>query len=310
MIILVLTPILIGSGLAMQTAVNSKLRQYVGSPYMASTISFTIGALFLIVLTLLSSVDPFVPLNVFVHNPWWIWVGGLLGVIALTVNLLLFPRLGSIQTAVLPLFGQIIMGLVIDQFGLFGAPRSGLTLVKFLSALLVSMGMLVSTGIIGKNPDAVGDKNNNLLFQLIGIGSGLLMASQAAINGHLGVVLHSSIHAAMISFSVGAILLWILIVVLCVPVKETKRAVQAGKKYWWIWTGGFLGAAYVFGVAWLVPQIGTGQVVVITLFGQLLFSTLIDQFGLFQSFVNKVSVIRIIGLVMMFIGVAGIHFLK
>ncbi|WP_334329414.1 DMT family transporter [Companilactobacillus sp. HBUAS59699] len=308
MVILILIPILIGSGLAIQTAVNSKLREYVGSPYMASTISFTIGALFLIVLTLLSSVDPLIPMDTFAHNPWWIWIGGVLGVIALTVNLLLFPRLGSIQTAVLPLFGQIIMGLIIDQFGLFYAPKSGLTLVKFLSALLVSIGMLMSTGMIGKH--LTGDNNNNLSFQLIGIGSGLLMASQAAINGHLGIVLKSSTHAAMISFLVGAILLWILIIILRVPVKQTKVAVQAGKKYWWIWIGGFLGAAYVFGVAWLVPQIGTGQVVVITLFGQLLFSTLIDQFGLFQSFVNKVSVIRIIGLVVMFIGVAGIHFLK
>lgn len=45
-----------------------------------------------------------------------------------------------------------------------------------------------------------------------------------------------------------------------------------------------LGAIYVLGCAWLVPQIGTGQVIVLVLFGQLFFSAIID-WGLspFQS---------------------------
>jgi len=310
MFILALVPLLMGSGLAIQTAVNSKLRQYVKSPYLASTISFSIGTIFLIVLTLLSKVNPLVSGQVFANNPWWIWIGGLLGVIGLTVNLLLFPSLGSIQTAVLPLFGQIIMGVIIDQFGLFYSPKSTLTPVKIAGVLLVALGMILATGMIGsKKLQGSPKKKNNLGLQLVGIGSGILMATQAAINGHLGVVIKSSVHAAMISFTVGTILLWLLIMILRVPVSNLKTAIQAGKSYWWIWLGGFLGAAYVFGTAWLVPQIGTGQVVVIALFGQLLFSALIDQFGMFQSFVNRVSVIRIIGLVAMFVGVITIHFL-
>ncbi|MGU9546252.1 DMT family transporter, partial [Bacillus cereus] len=88
-------------------------------------------------------------------------------------------------------------------------------------------------------------------------------ATQAAINGHLGTILQSSVHAAMVSFTVGAVLLLLLIAVLRVPTKPLQIALQAGRSYWWMWIGGFLGAAYVFGSAWLVPQIGTGQVVVI-----------------------------------------------
>ncbi|MFD1421293.1 DMT family transporter [Lactiplantibacillus songbeiensis] len=42
-------------------------------------------------------------------------IGGVLGVIGLTVNLL-FLRLGSIQTAGLPIFSQIVMRTLIDQF--------------------------------------------------------------------------------------------------------------------------------------------------------------------------------------------------
>lgn len=309
MVLLALIPVLMGSGLAMQTAVNSKLRQYVGSPYLASTVSFTVGALFLIVLTMVSGVNPLVSLSTFTDNPWWIWLGGLLGVLGMTVNLLLFPRLGSVQTAVLPLFGQIIMGILIDQFGLFGSPQSSLNLMKTIGVLLVAAGMVVATGIVGKSKTESSEKKNNLVLQIIGIGSGFLMASQTAINGQLGVVIGSSVHAAMISFTVGAVLLFILLTIMHLPLSNLGKAVAAGHHYWWIWIGGFLGALYVFGSAWLVPQIGTGQVVVIALFGQLFFSALIDHFGLLESKVNKVAISRIIGLLAMFVGVASIHFL-
>lgn len=309
MFLLALIPVLMGSGLAMQTAVNSKLRSYVGSPYLASAVSFTVGAVFLIVLTLLSGVNPLVSFSTVTSNPWWIWLGGLLGVIGLTVNLLLFPKLGSIQTAVLPIFGQIIMGIIIDQFGLFSSPQSNLTVVKAVGLVLVAVGMLIATGMLSHHQKAATTGRPNILWQLLGIGAGLLMATQTAINGHLGVVLGSSVHAAMISFTVGALILIVLVAVLRVPLTGLVKAQRAGRSYWWIWLGGFLGALYVFGSAWLVPQIGTGQVVVIALFGQLFFSALIDHFGLFESLVNKVAVARIIGLITMFLGVLSIHFL-
>ena len=55
-------------------------------------------------------------------EPLWIWFGGLLGVVALTGNILLFPHLGAVQTVVLPIAGQIMMGVVIDHFGFFDSP--------------------------------------------------------------------------------------------------------------------------------------------------------------------------------------------
>ena len=52
-------------------------------------------------------------------NYTWV-LGGLLGVIYLTGNLLLLPRLGAL-TVVITVTGQIIMGVIIDTFGLLGA---------------------------------------------------------------------------------------------------------------------------------------------------------------------------------------------
>lgn len=135
-----------GSGLAIQTAINSRLGSVSGSSFLASMVSFVVGAIFLNVLLILTGTSPLVNMTTITSNPWWIWLGGVLGVIGLTTNILLFPKLGSVQTAVLPIFGQIVMGQIIDQFGLFKSPISKFTIIKLVGLVLVAGGMLLATG--------------------------------------------------------------------------------------------------------------------------------------------------------------------
>lgn len=311
MFLLATIPIIMGAALGMQTAVNSKLRHVVHSPYLASTVSFTVGAIFLAILTLLNQQSLGVSGAIVENNPWWMWLGGFLGVVVLTVNILLFPRLGGVQTAVLPIFGQILMGIIIDQFGLFFSPKTSLTVVRVIGILLVVLGVLVTVGVFNHSQKRASQPENHhqLLWQAIGVIAGMFGATQFAINGHLGVVIASPIHAAMISFTIGAILLIVFVLVAKVPVKNLQLAVKQGSSKWWIWIGGILGGSYVLGSASLVPKIGTGQVVVMALFGQLLFSAIIEQFGLFQSPQETVARNKLIGLMVLFVGVITIHFL-
>lgn len=48
------------------------------------------------------------------------WFAGVFGVTLLTGNVLLLPKLGSLKTVIMPVTGQIVMGLLIDAFGWFG----------------------------------------------------------------------------------------------------------------------------------------------------------------------------------------------
>ena len=82
---------IIGLLVPVQTSINTRLRGVVGSPFLASLISFSIGSLFLLLLVLLVDGD-FTGLSATADEPFWIWGGGLLGVIYLTGNILLFPR--------------------------------------------------------------------------------------------------------------------------------------------------------------------------------------------------------------------------
>ena len=186
----------IGIGLAMQTAVNSKLRKFVVSPYLASMVSFVIGTLFLAI-TMLIMGEPFgISINIFVNEPIWVWFGGFCGVIFLTVNILLFPKIGSVQTTVLPILGQIIMGMLIDHFGWFRSMKQPFDSHRVLGVILVLAGVLFTVALQDvlskrgtnniKVPTAPKSQANQWIWRLIGISAGMLLAVQFAINGELG----------------------------------------------------------------------------------------------------------------------------
>lgn len=315
MIFLAIIPVLMGAGLATQTAINAKLRQFVESPYLASGISFLIGMLFLMLLCLISGQLVLPSLTFILTQPWWIWAGGILGVIGLTGNIILFGTLGSIQASVLPILGQIVMGVIIDQFGLFGSPVQVMTWIKLLGLILLVIGVFITIGVIGPKDLLIKQSmskmrpKHQLLYQIFGVVAGMLMASQTAINGHLGVMLHSSIRAAMISFMLGTLLLILIVCLTHTKLSRVHEAVIATRHYHWLWLGGFIGGTYILCSSWLVPKLGTGQVVILALFGQLLFSAIIEHRGMFDSFAIQIDREKIIGLIMMFVSVVGIHFL-
>lgn len=313
MSLLILVPILIGVGVSSQTAINSRLRYYAKSPYLASAISFFIGTIFLLILTYLTLHTLTISKSVFTNNPWWIWIGGFTGAFSLTVNILLFAKLGSKQAAVLPISGQILASIVIDQFGLFDSPITKLSLLKFIGLILVLLGMLSIVDLFnfGKKDFNLEQKEpHQLSWQFLGISSGVLFAIQTATNGRLGTVLHSPIQAALITFSIGTILLIILSVITKAPILSLfNKKAHSSKLELWGWFGGIIGGINIVLIAWLAPLIGTGAVVVISLFGQLGFSILIDQLGLFKSEKILASRLQLIGVVIMLLGIVMIYFI-
>lgn len=130
--------------LANQNPINADLRRIVGSPFLASGISNFVGSVFLGVITLVTTQTLF-PSWVFVSSyPAWIWLGGLLGGIFLTSNVLLFPRLGAVQTVILPILGQILMGSLIDNFGWFGAMHLPLSLIRAVGIVITLLGVIIA----------------------------------------------------------------------------------------------------------------------------------------------------------------------
>jgi transporter family-2 protein len=144
MIILFLIGGLIAGGIIpVQTSINSRLGVEVGSPFMASFLSFFTGTLTLVILSLV--IDhrlTFAP-DIIYTNPWWIWTGGMLGVFYLTSNILLLPQLGAALTVVVTLVGQMIMAIAIDQFGWFNVPVHELNIPRLIGIICMLGGVFL-----------------------------------------------------------------------------------------------------------------------------------------------------------------------
>jgi transporter family-2 protein len=60
-------------------------------------------------------------------------------------------------------------------------------------------------------------------------------------------------------------------------------------------TAGAMGASLVFGIAWIIPQIGAQHMTVMLLTGQILSAMVLSHFGLLGSPVQPVSVTNMLG---------------
>ena len=306
----ILLGVLCGVMIFTQTTINSQLREHAESPYASSLISFLFGTVLLLLLTIVIEGQLFPSLETLQSMEWWAYLGGALGIYVVLSAILVFPRIGGVQTVAIPIFGQMLMSLLIDYFGWFAMDKRPLSLINILGLIILVIG-IVFTVILPdyheKKHLATAEKHmkksGKLFWQILALLSGFCLAIQPAVNGHLGIGISSGIQAALISFLIGTILL-IAINVILKQMTSVKMAFQK-KAPWWFYMGGFLGALYVFFALVITPVIGTGAFVIFVLIGQMIVSLLIDNYGLLRSRVRKVSMIQIIGLIVMLIG-AGI----
>lgn len=313
--ILILLGILAGMLLPVQTSVNTRLRKSVGSPFYASLISFIVAWLIFAVIIAAKETDLSVWGEKLSGMPLWIYVGGICGVTFLTGNVILFQKLGGVQTVVLPVLGQIAMGLVIDTFGLFRASVTPLSAFRVIGGVLVFVGVvIVSRAGDRQNGRIPSEKSGSIekwLLRIFGVLIGMLTAVQTAVNGYLGKVLSSSVAASVISFTVGIIALGILCIFVFSAGKRNGIRIKDSftAKPLWMWTGGILGALYFFANVYMSGILGTGLTVIVLLLGTTAGGLVVDHFGLLESPVKKMNAMKLIGVAVMIAGIVLIRVL-
>lgn len=233
--------------------------------------------------------------------------GGVLGGIFLTSNVLLFPRLGAVQTVILPILGQILMGALIDSFGWFHAMQLPMTLMRFLGIIITLAGVIVAVVLPNlKEKEAETHQTNLLGWRIWAVIVGAMSAAQQAINGRLGVLLENTAQAAFVSFFIGFLAIFIVSLFIdhrLPKISELKKAKP------WNGIGGFLGASFVFATVVAVPQIGAGLTIMMGLIGQILGSMLVQQFGWWRSSKYGIQIWQIVGILIMLTGIIFIKFL-
>jgi bacterial/archaeal transporter family-2 protein len=139
-----------------------------------------------------------------------------------------------------------------------------------------------------------------IVFALL---AGAMLPIQFGINAQLATWVGGSLRAALVSFVVGAIGLFVATLLVSRGWPD-----RAGDAPWWVWIGGLLGAFYVLGSIVTAPKLGAATLVALILAGQAVASLLVDHYGWVGFEEHPVSALRIAGVVLLAGGVALVRF--
>ena len=73
-------------------------------------------------------------------TPAWMWLGGLMGLTVVTAITFAQPRIGATATIGILIAGQLVMGAVIDRYGLFGVDRIAISTPRAAGIVLLGIG--------------------------------------------------------------------------------------------------------------------------------------------------------------------------
>jgi bacterial/archaeal transporter family-2 protein len=143
-----------------------------------------------------------------------------------------------------------------------------------------------------------------LAFLALAIAAGAAFPIQAGLNARLATWVGGPIRASLISFSVGALVLFVVTLVATRGLVDTSRLDQVP---WWAWLGGAVGAGYVVSTVAAAPRLGALNLFAAVIFGQLVCSVLLDHFGVLYR-EHGLSAGRIAGVILLGVGVAMVRF--
>ena len=128
---------------------------------------------------------------------------------------------------------------------------------------------------------------------------GVILAVHLAMNGKVGSVLNNA--------RVGNALFWCIGALGATAIGLTgwqSGALQPLKDvHPVLLTAGVLGASLVFAIAWLIPQVGAGAVMITLIAGQVLGGLIMSHFGWLGSPVEPITLTKVAGVVVMIAGV-------
>jgi transporter family-2 protein len=132
-----------GAMTAFQPLINSKLTQHLTSPIWGSFVSFVVGTVALLILGLIISGGKFMQVDMD-GVKWWMWTGGLLGAVFVTVAIYVVPYMGVAAMIAVMIAGQLVMAAILDHFGILANAPNPITWQKFLGLTLLCIGAIIT----------------------------------------------------------------------------------------------------------------------------------------------------------------------
>lgn len=128
---------------------------------------------------------------------------------------------------------------------------------------------------------------------------GVVLAVHLAMNGKVGSVMNNARVANALFWCIGAL----GAVIIGLTGWQTGALAPLKQVHPLLLTAGILGASLVFAIAWLIPQVGAGTVMISLLAGQVLGGLIMSHFGWLGSPVQPITLTRALGVLIMIGGV-------
>lgn len=293
--------------MAFQSPVNATLSKYIGN-LEATAVSFSGALVVLGIVVLAKGGGEFAGLE---NCEWWHFLGGAYGVSVVLVMTFAVPVLGLALSLITMIFGQLIMGMIIDNLGLLCTDVIPVEPMRVAGCAVFAAGMaLVFIGkrrIENEGAGKTGGRKNpagkvaviSTASFVSGTFSALQSPTNAALSENTGVI-----EASFISFCTGTVLI-ITVTLLLRTAGVVKRRTRVLKDELrpWMFTGGLYGLLAISFNIIATPVLGVALLMAGILFGQLSGGFVIDTFGLIRTGKVRPDMFRVAGLVLIAVGV-------
>ena len=139
---------------------------------------------------------------------------------------------------------------------------------------------------------------------LLAVGAGLSFVFQQAVNANLRAEIGSLWWAGFISYLGGTLATLAVAIALRQP-WPSMQTIQ--RSHWMSWSGGLFGAIYIGISILLIPRLGAALVIALIVAGQMIGSLAFDHFGILGVPVHSLSLSRLLGAVLLVLGVVLIR---
>ena len=141
----------------------------------------------------------------------------------------------------------------------------------------------------------------NIKYLIWALLAGAFIPLIGILNGRVGRALGEPFYASVMLFGVAIILAFVVSVIFgkAAPSVQNLQTLRLMD-----YTAGFIVAFYVISATALAGKIGVANFIVMAVSGQIMFSLMIDHFGLFGAPVKPINMTQLVGAVLLLIGLA------
>jgi transporter family-2 protein len=134
-----------GAIVGVQRALNGQINEHSQQSFTTSLVNFTTGTVFLLILIVVGLILDGNELSPLPSGPWWVYTGGIIGVIYIAFTSTIVQHLGVLTFTLFSVGGQLVASLVIDLI----SPTDGVSVNAYLVTGIVMTYAGVVVGGVG-----------------------------------------------------------------------------------------------------------------------------------------------------------------